>query len=140
QGKVTGVTYITDVDGGQAHSVRVKAVVLSAGAIESARLLLMSNSEQHPTGLGNAHDQVGRNLQGHYYVSAWGQFDEEIHEARGPGVTIATRQFNHGNDGVVGGAMLADDFVLLPAIFWKLARRPDAPFWGQAAKDYMRQW
>ena len=34
--------------------------------------------------------------------------------------------------------MLADDFIMLPIIFWKQALPPDLPRWGQAAKDFMR--
>ena len=139
QGKVTGVTFIDASEGAAVtRTVRAKAVVLSAGAIESARLLLMSRSARHPNGLGNAHDQVGRNLQGHYYAAAWAEFGEDIYDPRGPGVTIATVDYNHGNDGIIGGAMLADDFIMLPAIFWKTARTADTPRWGIAAKDFMR--
>ena len=40
-------------------------VVLSAGAINSAALLLASASDHHPDGLGNSSGQVGRNLMLH---------------------------------------------------------------------------
>lgn len=40
-------------------------VVLSAGAVMSAALLLASGDGGHPTGLGNASDQVGRNFMNH---------------------------------------------------------------------------
>src|SRR5271165_7592439 len=36
-------------------------VVISAGAANSARILLRSASDQHPSGLANGSDQVGRN-------------------------------------------------------------------------------
>jgi choline dehydrogenase-like flavoprotein len=45
--------------GGPRFEVRARRFVLAAGAIESARLLLASNS-QRPAGLGNGHDLVGR--------------------------------------------------------------------------------
>jgi len=139
QGRVTGVTFIDESAGAPTvRSVRAATVVLSAGAIESARLLLLSRSAHHPDGLGNAHGQVGRNLQGHYYAAAWGEFDEDIYDPRGPGVSIATIDYNHGNDGIIGGAMLADDFIMLPTIFWKTSRPADVPRWGSAAKDFMR--
>jgi choline dehydrogenase-like flavoprotein len=125
-GAVTGVSYF---HGGKRRTARARAVVLSGGAIETARLLLLS-------GLGNEH--VGRNLQGHTYPTAYGLFDEPIYDPRGPGVTLATTEFNHANEGIVGGGMLADDFIVLPAIFWKTMRAPDAANWGFTAKDYMR--
>src|SRR5262249_7499532 len=40
-------------------------VVVSAGAANSARLLLMSASDRHPRGLANGSDQVGRNYMFH---------------------------------------------------------------------------
>jgi choline dehydrogenase-like flavoprotein len=40
-------------------------VVLSAGAINSAALLLKSESDKHPNGLGNSSDTVGRHYMGH---------------------------------------------------------------------------
>lgn len=41
------------------------AVIVSAGAINSAALLLRSASDKHPNGLANTSDQVGRNYMGH---------------------------------------------------------------------------
>jgi choline dehydrogenase-like flavoprotein len=135
-GKVTGVRF-ADVNGVE-HTARAKAVVLSGGATETARLLLNSPSAREPDGLGNNRDQVGRNLQGHVYPLAYGLFDEPVHGSRGPGAGLATTAWNHGNPGIVGGGMLADDFVQPPIIFFKNALPPDLPRWGQGAKDFMR--
>jgi choline dehydrogenase-like flavoprotein len=49
---------------GACGEVRATAVVLTAGGIENARLLLTSN-DVHATGIGNRHDLVGRFLQEH---------------------------------------------------------------------------
>jgi choline dehydrogenase-like flavoprotein len=49
-----------------AHEIyRGDVVVSSAGAINSAALLLRSTSERHPRGLANGSDQVGRNYMCH---------------------------------------------------------------------------
>ena len=40
-------------------------VVISAGAANSARILLRSASDRHPSGLANGSDQVGRNYMFH---------------------------------------------------------------------------
>lgn len=136
-GVVTGVSYF-DRDG-QHHEVHSDIVVVSAGAIETARLLLNSRSKQHPNGLGNQYDQVGRHLQGHYYPGAWGQFDHDAFDMQGPGISSATCEFNHGNDGIIGGGMLCDEFIVLPIIFWKRMLPPDAPRWGAASKQFMRE-
>jgi choline dehydrogenase-like flavoprotein len=64
---------------------------------------------------------------------------EIVQEGQGPGVCTATVQFNHGNDGVIGGGMLADEFTLLPIIFWKRCLPPEMPRWGAEAKQFMRE-
>jgi choline dehydrogenase-like flavoprotein len=140
-GRIVGVRLIWDDTSGHrvTASVQASTVILSAGAIESARLLLLSVTEREPQGLGNNSGQVGRNLQGHTYPTAYGLFDRPVHGGKGPGVTIATTTFVHGLPGIIGGAMLADDFVMLPTVFWEQALPPDMPRWGQAPHDFMRQ-
>lgn len=137
QGKVSGVTYFVDGTA-ERHSVRSKVVVVSGGAIESARLLLNSRSPRSPAGLGNEHDQVGRNLQGHLYPRAYGLSTTKVFDGVGPGVTIATTQFNHDNAGIIGGGMLADDFIKPPIDFWYDSLPPDLPRWGIRNKEFMR--
>jgi choline dehydrogenase-like flavoprotein len=140
RGAVTGVTFTAGSGAEQrSRTVRARSVVLCAGAIETARLLLNSACDAAPHGLGNANDLVGRNLQGHFSPMVYGQFEEPVYDPRGPGVSIASTAFNHGNPGIIGGSMMADDFVMLPVIFWKRATPPDLPRWGGVAKDYMRQ-
>ncbi len=136
-GHVAGVEYIDRDE--QRHEVRAEVVVCSAGAIETARLLLNSATAKHPQGLGNQHDQVGRHLQGHYYPGAVGLMAETIYDGQGPGVSTATCHFNHGNEGLIGGGMLADEFIALPILFWKALLPPDVPRWGLANKRFMRE-
>ena len=50
---------------GEKRSVSPKMVILSAGAVQSAVLLLRSASDSFPNGLANASDQVGRNFMNH---------------------------------------------------------------------------
>ncbi|MBI1280626.1 MAG: glucose-methanol-choline oxidoreductase [Anaerolineaceae bacterium] len=135
-GQVTGVRTIDDA--GHTQDFQASVVVLSGGAVETARLLLNSTTQQEANGIGNNSDQVGRHLQGHYYPGGLGLFEQDIYDGFGPGAAIATCQFNHGNDGIVGGGMLADDDILLPIIFWKRSLPPDIPKWGKANKQFMR--
>lgn len=114
-------------------------VVVCGGTVESARLLLNSKSRLFPSGLGNRHDWVGRNLQGHAYSGAFGRFDFDVYDDLGPGAQIAVCDFNHGNPGVVGGAMLANEFIRLPYQFAEIASSV-APRWGAAHKQFMRSW
>ncbi|MFM7654096.1 MAG: GMC oxidoreductase, partial [Paracoccaceae bacterium] len=60
--KVIGV----EVDrSGSRDTLTAPVVVLSAGAILSSALLLASANDDHPTGLANRSDQVGRNFMNH---------------------------------------------------------------------------
>ena len=114
-GRVTGVVLLAERDGERWRAeVSADDVVVSAGAVESARLLLASPSDQEPHGTGNNADQVGRHLQGHLYAGALGIFDEPVNDYVGPGPNIATNDFRHHNDGLVGGGMLANEFVPTP--------------------------
>jgi choline dehydrogenase-like flavoprotein len=60
--EVTGVVFERD---GRRERLRADIVVVSAGAINSAALLLRSANPLHPNGLANRSDQVGRNYMGH---------------------------------------------------------------------------
>ena len=135
-GAVTGVIYWNAL--GERVTASSEVVVAAAGAIETARLLLNSRSSVHPQGLGNAFDLVGRNLQGHFYAGAVGWMAEPVWDGIGPGATTATLRFNHGNEGLVGGGMLADDFIEQPINFVKRLV-PGVPRWGLAHKQWVRR-
>jgi len=61
----TAVTKALVSRDGQTESLQANIVVISCGAANSARLLLMSANDQHPRGLANGSDQVGRNYMFH---------------------------------------------------------------------------
>ncbi len=135
-GAVKGVHLLTA--DGRRETVSADVILLSCGAVETARLLLNSATAQEPHGIGNGSDQVGRHLQGHYYPGAVGIFPEALYDGLGPGCSIATCEFNHGNDGIIGGGMLADEDIFTPVTFFKRDYPPDLPRWGLAAKQFMR--
>ncbi|WP_424930229.1 GMC oxidoreductase [Amaricoccus tamworthensis] len=61
-GKIAGV----EIDrNGQAETIEAGITVLSAGAVQSAALLLASQDANNPNGLANSSDQVGRNFMNH---------------------------------------------------------------------------
>ncbi|WP_224753966.1 GMC family oxidoreductase [Paenibacillus terricola] len=136
----TGVRLVQEIEGA-VHRRQIKAghVVVAAGAIESARLLLNSASDAEPDGIGNRSGQVGRHLQGHVYAGAYGLFDEIVQDGLGPGVSIATFRFDHsGQNAVIGGGLLANEFTRLPLIHWYRALAPNAARWGIRGKQMMR--
>ncbi len=61
EGKATGVSYV-DKNDMQEYQVRAKVVVLAASACSTARIMLNSKSDQHPNGIGNSSDTVGKYL------------------------------------------------------------------------------
>lgn len=136
KGHATGVKYYDE--NGRLQEQPAKLVVVSCGANESARLLLNSKSKLFPHGLGNRYDWVGRNLQGHNYTGAFGLFEEEMYDDLGPGASIAICDYNHGNPGLAGGAMLANEFIRLPIQAFGI-RPPGTPRWGKPFKDHMRK-
>jgi choline dehydrogenase-like flavoprotein len=84
--KATGVLYVDRVTR-QPKEVSGRAVVVAAQALESARILLNSASEQDPAGLGNSSGVLGHYLMDHIWVAggATGEFPEVAEKARPDG-------------------------------------------------------
>jgi choline dehydrogenase-like flavoprotein len=134
-GKATGVAYFDE--GGKLREQPADIVIVSGGAVESARLLLNTKHRLFPNGLGNRYDWVGRNLQSHSYSGATGLFEFETYDDLGPGASIAVCDFNHGNPGLAGGAMLSNEFIRLPYQFMSQVP-PWIPRWGAEHKEFVR--
>jgi choline dehydrogenase-like flavoprotein len=60
-GKSTGVNYVSK-DDKREYSIKGRVVILAASACSTARILLNSKSSQHPNGLGNSSNLVGKYL------------------------------------------------------------------------------
>ncbi|HEY2592421.1 MAG TPA: GMC family oxidoreductase [Chloroflexota bacterium] len=63
------VTEVVVEQNGEKATYRGDIVVVSCGAANSAKLLLESANDRHPTGLANGSDQVGRNYMFHASVA-----------------------------------------------------------------------
>lgn len=115
--------------------------ILACGAIESARLLLLSRSSRFPDGLANGSGVVGRNVTFHEYSAAIGVFEEPVYGWAGGGYVGASTYafYEHADDrGFIGGCHVAATGVGIPLpISFSL---PGTPLWGQAAKDADRQF
>ncbi len=135
QGKATGVKYFDHKDKG--HIQTADIIVVAAAAVETARLLLNSRSKLFPNGAGNNNDWVGRNLQGHAYTGAHGLMKDDVYDDVGPGATLAIADFNHDNEGIIGGGALCNEFTAMPYLFSKM-RPPGAKRWGPEHKEYQR--
>ncbi len=76
--RAVGVSYL-EADGTRRNEP-ADVVVLAASAVETARLLLLSE-------IGNRSGQVGRNLMFHHLVSVAALFEAPVHAWRGPTTT-----------------------------------------------------
>lgn len=132
KGRATGVRYFYDE---KEHIQTADIVFLAASATETARLMLNSKSKMFPQGIGNNNDWVGRNLQGHAYTSAFGLFDFDISDLAGPGATFGISDYNHHNEGIIGGGLLCNEFNVLPYGFSQL-RPGGAARWGKEHKEF----
>jgi choline dehydrogenase-like flavoprotein len=137
QGRATGVTYFDERD--RRRTQTADLVVVAASATETARLLLNSRSGLFPRGAGNTNDWVGRNLQGHAYCGAFGLFGEVVYDDVGPGACVAICDYNHHNAGIIGGGLLANEFIRMPYLFAD-RRPPGAAGWGREHKEFQRRY
>ena len=80
-GRATGVTYL-DAQHGQ-REVAARLVVLTAHALETPRVLLLSANGTFPNGLANSSGLVGRRLMSHPTWQVFGTFDEPINAFKG---------------------------------------------------------
>lgn len=142
--RAVGVSYIDEH--GQEQHPRADIVVLAPSAIETARLLLLSATAEHPEGLGNSSGQVGRNIMFHLPTVAAGIFQDNLHTWRGPSTTGTIDDFVGPEKGaaakdaglpylkggiceVGGGRLLRDEAALYTTL-------PN--HWGQQFKDLLR--
>lgn len=135
KGRATAVKYFDRADKPQVQTADL--VVVAGSATETARLLLNSKSKLFPNGAGNNSDWVGRCLQGHGYSGCRAILEKEVYEEAGPGASVAMCDFSHGNDGLIGGGMIANEFIPLPYLFSNV-RPPGEPRWGKGHKAFQR--
>ncbi len=139
RGRAKGAVY--QDPSGDVYEQEADVVVLACGAVETARLMLLSTSARFPTGLANGSDLVGRNATFHEYSAAVGVFDDPIYAWAGGGyVSASSFQFYEHDEtrGFAGGGHMASAGVGIPLpINWTL---PDRPAWGAEAKRVDRNF
>lgn len=100
-GKASGVRVI-DGQTGETHEFFAKVIFLCASALGSTFILLNSQSEIHPDGIGAGSGQLGRNLMDHHFqVGAEGVydgFDDRYYKGRRPNGIYVPRFRNVGTD------------------------------------------
>jgi glucose dehydrogenase len=90
-GRVTEVRYVDwRANPPKEHTVRATVVVLAAHAIESPKILRMSN-------LANSSGQVGKNLMDHVQFELIASFPESLYPFRGPQSVTGLEDFREGD-------------------------------------------
>jgi choline dehydrogenase-like flavoprotein len=127
-GRVNGVLY-RDESGQEQHQ-RARLVCVACNSVETARLLLLSESARFPNGLANGSGQVGRNYCRHTAGFIWGVFEKPIHFWRGTTLAgIVEDETKHDpKRGFAGGYHLELAALDLPSL--PLAGFP-ATLWGR---------
>jgi choline dehydrogenase-like flavoprotein len=138
-GRVTGVVYFN----AQRQEVRqrAKAVVLSANASESARLLLLSKSNRFPDGLANSSGLVGRYLMLGNGGGASAIFEHPLNEYKGviSGAGIVDYVPSDPKRGFYGGGRLTSRGYLTPLDLGLNGLSPGSPRWGAGYKKALRE-
>ncbi|HFD31554.1 MAG TPA: GMC family oxidoreductase [Gammaproteobacteria bacterium] len=109
QGNVTSVNYFDENN--NKKSVSAKIYVVACQAIETSRLLLSSTGVKHPKGLGNNHNQLGKNLlfsaggsgTGEMTYSKLDKISTEQLKIRGPFVNRGLQDWYFIDDKEMGG-------------------------------------
>lgn len=83
---------------GEEHRQEARHFVVASGAVETPRLLLLSQSEQYPDGLANSSGAVGRYFMDHLLHIVTGLVPEETRQHQVGFSTSVTHQFyDHGD-------------------------------------------
>jgi len=139
RGRVTGAVYF----GADRQEVfqRAKAVVLSANASESARLLLLSTSARFPDGLANSNGVVGKYLMLGGGAGASGLFEHPLNDYKGvvSGTGIIDYVPSDPKRGFYGGGRMTSRGFDTPISYGLRSLSPGSPRWGKAYKQALRE-
>ena len=139
QGRAKAAIYLDPE--GKEQAQEAKLFLLCGGAIESARLLLMSKSGKFPQGLANSGGLVGKNMMYHIQAQAEGVFPWPVNAFKGPFSTVCVHDFYETDikRGFIRGGTIEGSTYRGPITFqWR--RPPDEPLWGQRHKDFSREY
>lgn len=129
-GHIQEVIYVRN---GQEERQRCRFVFLSAGTVETARLLLLNE-------LANSSGQVGRNVMAHTGLQIWGEFDDDVRPYKGiPGALISEdthrpKALNGGGAVDFAGGYLLQSIGVMPLTYITQMARARG-LWGQALKQ-----
>jgi choline dehydrogenase-like flavoprotein len=105
-GRVSGVVYADE--SGALHEQKARAVCVAGNVVETARILLNSETSKFPRGLGNSSDQVGRNYMRHMFgfVDAVMPKPVNFHRGTRQSGMVLDEQYHNPERGFAGGYMI----------------------------------
>jgi choline dehydrogenase-like flavoprotein len=127
-GGIARAVHATGLDG-SSHVIAARHVVVAAHAIESARLLLLSE-------VGNASDNVGRYLMEHFYSSGEGVVSGGFFPGRIGFETLQSSSFYNGDERRATGAIKLE----LGQGLAPLRSTRGAALWGKQLAEFSREY
>jgi choline dehydrogenase-like flavoprotein len=121
---------------------RAKAVVVCCNGSETPRLLLMSKSKHFPIGLANRNGLVGKYLMFDSGSFCGGLFEHPLNDFKSVHVSRLLHDFYDSDPrrGFYGGGGIDARFDFYPIMFAMGGLPADAPKWGAAFKQTLREY
>jgi len=134
-GRARSVVYF-DPSGAQ-REIRARAIVVAGNAVETARLLLLSQSSRFPNGLANSSGLVGTCFMEHVAVFEYGVFPERVDPWRGipSGGLIQDYYATDTHNSFARGWSI----VVSSGAQWPLAVAQRVPGWGAGHKARVKE-
>lgn len=117
--------------------VSARVFVVAAGAVENARLLLLSSSPERPDGLANRSGLVGKFFMSHPSVDLTGRASEKVHPYRIGFSTAMSRQFAVEGDRAARGAFFLEFLNSAGPTPDQIAVASSR--WGEALRTHVRE-
>lgn len=122
---------------GMEERVTARVFIVAAGAVETARLLLLSRSRQFPDGLANQSRLVGRFFMSHPSIDVTGRAREKVYPYRIGFSTAMSRQFAVPRDRATHGAFFLE-------FLNSAGPKPDelavaSGKWGETLREHVRE-
>jgi gluconate 2-dehydrogenase alpha chain len=145
-GRATSITYFDP--GGTERELEAGLFYVAANTQENARLLLLSDSDAHPNGLGNDSGWVGKGRMAHTRPRVVALYDDQIMNAHlGPNHPFSAiddfngSNFDHTGLGFIrGGVMFTNVNGAGGPLSFYDTMPPDVPRWGSAYKAYLAKY
>lgn len=136
--RVVGIEYVTN---NSAFTATAKYFIIATGAIQTPRLLLISNNKFHPNGLANSSGQVGKNFMETLLTTVSGIYPDQINSFKGLPVNWVAWDYNDPTSipNVKGGCRFSPSIAESDLLGPKAYATRVVEGWGKAHKDKMRE-